>query len=97
MEDAARADILIDMDTSSYSAYDLKNIETLFFIGYNTAVKVLEENGYRRVMPQQKLEIMRKEKPHTKIDDIKERAQQMLAKSEELKESARKLITGSKA
>ncbi|MBO4765079.1 MAG: patatin-like phospholipase family protein [Bacteroidales bacterium] len=97
MEDAARADILIDMATSSYSAYDLSNIESLFYIGYNTAVRVLEENGYKRLMPQQKLAFQRKEKPHTKIDDIKERAQQMLAKSEELKEGARKLITGSKA
>ena len=97
MEDAARADLLIDMETSAYSAYDMRNIETLFFIGYNTAVKVLEENGYKRVIPQRKLEIMRKEKPHTKLDDIKERAQQMLAKSEELKEGARKLIAGSKA
>ena len=85
------------MATSSYSAYDLSNIESLFYIGYNTAVRVLEENGYKRLMPQQKLAFQRKEKPHTKIDDIKERAQQMLAKSEELKDAARKLITGSKA
>lgn len=61
MEDAARADMVIDIDTSSYSAYDLSNIESLFYLGYNAAVKVLEENGYKRVMPRQALRHTRKE------------------------------------
>ncbi|MBR3526225.1 MAG: patatin-like phospholipase family protein [Bacteroidales bacterium] len=61
MEDAARADMVIDIDTSSYSAYDLSNIESLFYLGYNAAVKALEENGYKRVMPRQALRHTRKE------------------------------------
>ena len=61
MEDAARADMVIDIDTSSYSAYALSNIETLFYLGYNAAVKALEENGYKRVMPRQALRHTRKE------------------------------------
>lgn len=61
MEDAARADMVIDIDTSSYSAYDLSNIESLFYLGYNAAVKALEENGYKRVMPRQALRPTRKE------------------------------------
>lgn len=61
MEDAARADMVIDIDTSSYSAYDLSNIEPLFYLGYNAAVKALEENGYKRVMPRQALRHTRKE------------------------------------
>ena len=61
MEDAARADMVIDIDTSSYSAYDLSNIEPLFYLGYNAAVKALEENGYKRVMPRQALRHTSKE------------------------------------
>ncbi|MCR5828087.1 MAG: patatin-like phospholipase family protein [Bacteroidales bacterium] len=61
MEDAARADMVIDIDTSSYSAYDLSNIESLFYLGYNAAVKALEENGYKRAMPRQALRHTRKE------------------------------------
>ena len=61
MEDAARADMVIDIDTSSYSAYDLSNIESLFYLGYNAAVKALEENGYKRVMPRQALRHTSKE------------------------------------
>ena len=61
MEDAARADMVIDIDTSSYSAYDLSNIEPLFYLGYNAAVKALEENGYKRIMPRQALRHTRKE------------------------------------
>lgn len=95
MEDAARADIVIDIDTSSYSAYDLSNIESLFYLGYNTAVKVLEENGYKRAVPRQALQHMRKEKPNGKIDELRIKAQAMLAKSEELQRSARRLIAGS--
>ena len=94
MEEAVRADIVIDIDTSSYSAYDLSNIESLFYVGYNTAVKTLEAHGYKRVMSKQQLDFLRKEKQPGAIDEIKERAQAMLAKSEELKNTAKRLISG---
>lgn len=93
MEDAARADIVINIDTSSYSAYDLSNIETLFYLGYNTAVEVLEANGYKRVMPKQPLEHLHKKAPGA-LDELKIKAQAMLAKSEELKNSAKRLVSG---
>lgn len=94
MEDASKADIVMDIDTSSYSAYDLSNIETLFYKGYDTAVKVLEANEYKRVMPRQELTFLHKEKQPGKIDELKMHAQAMLARSEELKNAARQLITG---
>ena len=97
MEDAVHADLVIDMDTSSYSAYDLSNIESLFYVGYNTAVNVLEANGYKRVLPKQALEHIGKEKQPGALDELKIRAQAMLAKSEELKNSAKRLIAGGKA
>ena len=97
MEDASRADIVIDMNTSSYSAYDLSNIESLFYVGYNTAVEVLEANGYKRVMHKQALQHLHKEKQPGKIDELKIKAQAMLAKSEELKHTAKRLIAGNKA
>ena len=94
MAEESRADLLIDIDTSSYSAYDLSNIESLFYVGYNTAVEALEANGYKRVLPKQELAFQRKEKLPGAIDELRERAQAMLAKSEELKDSAKRLITG---
>ena len=95
MEDAAHANLVIDMDTSSYSAYDLSNIESLFYVGYNTAVDVLEANGYKRVMPKQALQHLGKDKQPGALDELKMKAQAMLAKSEELKNSAKRLIAGS--
>ena len=94
MAEESRTDLLIDIDTSSYSAYDLSNIESLFYVGYNTAVETLEANGYKRVMPKQDLAFQRKEKLPGAIDELRERAQAMLAKSEELKDSAKRLISG---
>ena len=34
-------------------AHDLSRIEELFFRGYESTVKALEENGYQRVMPKE--------------------------------------------
>ena len=33
--------------------YDISKIEELFFRGYDSTVKVLEENGYSRVLPKE--------------------------------------------
>ncbi len=92
MIDSVQADMFIDMDTSDYSAYDMKKVDMLFQIGYDTAVKALEENGYLRVMPPQKITIKHKEKQPGKVSEMMARAQEMLLKSDELRSSAKKLI-----
>lgn len=53
--DADQADIFIELDTSGCTAYDMSKIESLFFRGYDSTVKVLEENGYHRVFPKEKI------------------------------------------
>ena len=49
------ADIVVDLDTSGCTAYDMSKIEDLFFRGYESTVKVLEENGYQRVLPKENI------------------------------------------
>lgn len=51
--DKEMADIVVDLDTSGCTAYDISKIEELFFRGYESTVQVLEENGYRRIMPKE--------------------------------------------
>ena len=46
--DARSADLAIDLDTSGCTPFDLSKLEELFYRGYNSAVKALEENGYQR-------------------------------------------------
>lgn len=92
MIDSTQADIFIDMDTAAYNAYDMKKVDILFQIGYDTTVKVLEENGYIRVMPPQKIAIKHKEKQPGKMSEMMARAQEMLVKSDELRSSAKKII-----
>jgi hypothetical protein len=43
--DTAQADLCIELDTFGCTAYDMSKIEELFFRGYESTVKVLEENG----------------------------------------------------
>ena len=62
MLEADQADIFVNIDTSAYKAYDLSKIETLFHIGYDTTVKVLEEKGYTRAMAPQELQFAHKSK-----------------------------------
>ena len=96
---AEQADIFINIDTSEYSAYDLSKVETLFYIGYDTTVKVLEEKGYSRQMPQQQLEFLHKEKK-SKIEEMKLAAQAqsraIANKGAALAESAEKLLNQAK-
>ena len=35
--------------------HGLRHVEDLFFRGYDSTVKVLEANGYRRAMPKEKI------------------------------------------
>lgn len=53
--DKEMADIVVDLDTSGCTAYDMSKIEDLFFRGYESTVKVLEENGYQRVLPKENI------------------------------------------
>lgn len=51
--DLELADLLIDLDTQGCTAYDMSKIEELFFRGYESTVKVLEEHGYQRQLPKE--------------------------------------------
>ena len=46
--DARSADLAIDLNTSGCTPFDLSKLEELFYRGYNSTVKALEENGYTR-------------------------------------------------
>ena len=60
--DAAQADLLIELDTYGCTAYDMSKLEELFFRGYDSTVKVLEENGYQRVLPKENIEFPKKKR-----------------------------------
>lgn len=64
--DVELADLVIKLDTYGCTAYDMSKIEELFFRGYDSTVKVLEENGYQRVLPEE--EIVFPEKKNQLID-----------------------------
>ena len=70
MIEANQADIFINIDTSAYSAYDLSKVETLFHIGYDTTVTVLEENGYTRAMPAQALQFAHRPKRTSAVKEL---------------------------
>ncbi|MBO4536102.1 MAG: patatin-like phospholipase family protein [Bacteroidales bacterium] len=61
--DTKRADLFIELDTYGCTAYDMSRIEELFFRGYASTVKVLEENGYQRVLPKEKIVFPKKKTP----------------------------------
>ena len=46
--DARSADLAIDLDTTGCTPFDMSKLEELFFRGYNSAVRALEENGFSR-------------------------------------------------
>ena len=58
--DTEQADLFIELDTYGCTAYDMSKIEELFFRGYESTVKTLEENGYRRVLPKETIVFPRK-------------------------------------
>lgn len=53
--DMEKADLFIELDTYGCTEYDMPRLEELFFRGYDSAVKVLEEKGYERVLPKEKI------------------------------------------
>jgi NTE family protein len=60
--DADQADLFVELDTYGCMAHDLSRIEELFFRGYESTVKALEENGYQRVMPKENIHFPKKRK-----------------------------------
>ena len=58
--DIEQADIFIELDTYGCTAVDMAKIVDLFFRGYDSAVKVLEEKGYQRVLPREKIVFSKK-------------------------------------
>ena len=60
--DSAQADLFINLDTNGCMAHDISKIEELFFRGYESTVKALEENGYQRVLPKEVIEFPQKKR-----------------------------------
>jgi hypothetical protein len=60
--DTAQADLFVELDTYGCTAYDMSRIEELFFRGYDSAVKVLEEKGYERVLPREEIVFPKKKR-----------------------------------
>lgn len=61
--DMERADLCIELDTNGCSAYDMSQIEDLFFRGYASTVKAIEEKGYQRVLPKERIVFPKKKLP----------------------------------
>ena len=58
--DTELADLFIELDTYGCLAYDMSRLEELFFRGYESALKALEENGYSRVLPKETIVFAKK-------------------------------------
>lgn len=58
--DIEQADIFIELDTYGCTAVEMAKIVDLFFRGYESTVKVLEEKGYQRVLPKEKIVFSKK-------------------------------------
>lgn len=67
--DSAQSDLFIDLDTYGCMAHDLSRIEELFFRGYESTVKVLEANGYQRVMPKENIEFPKKKRKKNRANN----------------------------
>ena len=66
--DKEQADLVVDLDTTGCTAYDISKIEDLFYRGYESTVKVLEDNGYKRVLPEEDIVFPKKK---TQLDELK--------------------------
>ena len=66
--DMEKADLFIELDTYGCMAYDMSRIEELFFRGYESTVKVLEANGYQRVLPREKIVFPKKK---SQLEELK--------------------------
>jgi len=78
--DSALADLFIELDTYGCMAHDISRIEELFFRGYESTVKVLEENGYQRVMPKEAINFPKKRRKKDNLIGSEEVFRNTLAK-----------------
>ncbi|MBR6457807.1 MAG: patatin-like phospholipase family protein [Bacteroidales bacterium] len=70
--DAAQADMLIELDTFGCTAYDMSKLEELFFRGYDSTVKALEEKGYQRVLPREEIVFAKKKTLSEEVENYEE-------------------------
>ena len=68
--DTAQADLFVELDTCGCMAYDMLKIESLFFRGYESTVKVLEAKGYQRVMPKESISFSKKKRVKDSIRNL---------------------------
>ena len=68
--DTAQADLFIELDTYGCMEYDMSKIENLFFRGYESTVKVLDANGYQRVMPKEAISFPKKKRVKDEIKKL---------------------------
>lgn len=68
--DTAQADLFVELDTCGCMAYDMSKIESLFFRGYESTVKVLEAKGYQRVMPKESISFSKKKRVKGSIRNL---------------------------
>lgn len=61
MADSKLADTYIELDTSGCGVYDIACITELFHRGYRDACTALEADGYKRVLPAEKIDLPSKE------------------------------------
>ena len=54
------------------AAYDMSKIEDLFFRGYESTVKVLEKNGYQRILPKETIEFPKKKRKKDSLKNSEE-------------------------
>ena len=83
MADSRLADHFIELNTDGYSVYDLSKTPELFRQGYSDACRALEEMGYQRIMPPEKIEFNIQE------EDREERQKRLRAKREYIEERVR--------
>ena len=69
--DVELADMVIKLDTYGCTAYDISRIEEIFFRGYESTVKALEQNGYQRVLPKENIVFPRKKRLSEEISALK--------------------------
>lgn len=78
--DSDMADLSIELDTCGVVAYDMSKIEDLFFRGYDSAVKVLEENGYERVLPKEEIVFRKKKRLADEVENYEKNFKEMVKK-----------------
>ena len=78
--DSEQADLSIELDTCGVVAYDMSKIEELFFRGYDSAVKVLEENGYQRVLPKEDIVFRKKKSLAQEVENYQKEFKDMVKK-----------------